>query len=411
MKNNQVLILLCANLGKSDNFKPFNNSDIYKIINKLKIKGNELSDLYGKSIEELKEMFFDNNVLTEIENNFIYRINSLLLREANIAISMIDIKKWGIDIITIYDELYPQKIKNIMGEKSPALLYYCGDLKILENNFIGFSGSRIKKTDKGDEIITKQWANFACDNKFGIVAGGASGVDTFAVQEAIAKNACFVEFVANSMIERIRIPQISSMIQYGKGLILSEANPFAPFNVGMAMSRNKYIYMISKYTIVIKAVYTLKNGKKTGGTWNGAIENLKSKYKRVLVFNDGKTIGNKELIDLGAIAISAPEDEVSRNIILGDTSNYNKEKKVESVEVANEEDKELILILKKPETLAEIKLTKKEQEDLPKIKLEIEKVTNSFEELNLNKKLIEKLKRFCMEQKAKSKQLSIFDIM
>ena len=120
MKNNQVLILLCANLGKSDNFKPFNNSDIYKIINKLKIKGNELSDLYGKSIEELKEMFFDSNVLTEIENNFIYRINSLLLREANIAISMIDIKIWGINIITIYAELYLQKIKNIMEETRKA---------------------------------------------------------------------------------------------------------------------------------------------------------------------------------------------------------------------------------------------------------------------------------------------------
>ena len=60
--------------------------------------------------------------------------------------------------------------------------------------------------------------------------------------------------------------------------------------------RNKYIYASSKGTIVIKSDYN------KGGTWAGAIENLKKQYSPICCVKNNN-LGNQELIKLGAVSI------------------------------------------------------------------------------------------------------------
>ena len=71
----------------------------------------------------------------------------------------------------------------------------------------------------------------------------------------------------------------------------------AGFNAGFAMQRNKFIYAQSKGTIVVKSDYD------KGGTWSGATEALRNGYCPVFCRNNQKSLGNKKLIELGAIAI------------------------------------------------------------------------------------------------------------
>jgi predicted Rossmann fold nucleotide-binding protein DprA/Smf involved in DNA uptake len=297
---------------------------------------------------------------------------------------------------------------NYLGNKAPVLLYYSGNLNLLSQNFIGFSGSRLNNLDIEDEIITRSWSNVVIKNGFGIVSGGASGVDSFAVQEAIKSKMSFIEFLSDSMIKRLKISQISKSLQEGNGLLLSESIPMAPFNAGMAMSRNKYIYLLAKKVIVIRAEYTIKNKIKTGGTWNGAIENLNSSYPKLFVIENTKAKGNIELIELGGIPIEISADESSvRKIIHDDTSIIDFEQHGLSEEYLNQMIKEL----KNPQTIQEVNLTKRQLEDLDEIKLAISKVDVSFKELQLNKKLVDKLYKFCFEKvKMNNKKPSLFDL-
>ena len=55
---------------------------------------------------------------------------------------------------------------------------------------------------------------------------------------------------------------------------LALVSPFYPevgFNVGNAMARNKYIYCLSEAAIAV-------HSGKDGGTWSGALENLKKNW-------------------------------------------------------------------------------------------------------------------------------------
>lgn len=75
------------------------------------------------------------------------------------------------------------------------------------------------------------------------------------------------------------------------------AKPDAGFNAGIAMQRNKYIYVQSEATVVVKSDYN------KGGTWGGASEALKKDYCPVLCRDHRKYPGNSGLIRLGAVPI------------------------------------------------------------------------------------------------------------
>jgi predicted Rossmann fold nucleotide-binding protein DprA/Smf involved in DNA uptake len=80
-------------------------------------------------------------------------------------------------------------------------------------------------------------------------------------------------------------------------LLLSVVKPDAGFNVGIAMMRNRYIYAQSSGTVVIRSEYN------KGGTWAGAIENLKYGWCKELCWDKKAYQGNKALIEKGAIPI------------------------------------------------------------------------------------------------------------
>jgi predicted Rossmann fold nucleotide-binding protein DprA/Smf involved in DNA uptake len=401
-----MLILLSSQLSKGANHRPFTNSEIVQIIAKIKEKNLELKDLYDAEGAELLTIFFDEKAPEQKGYDFIERINALIQRQGSMAFDLMDIKKWGIQILTIFDDEYPEVFRRYLGSKAPVLLYYCGNLSLINNKFIGFSGSRMNKTDKQDEDITRRWARAAVMNNFGIVSGGATGIDTFATQEAIHHQGTFIEFLSDSMIKRIQISQISKSIQEGRGLLLSEVKPDAPFNAGMAMSRNKYIYLLAQKVIAIKAEYVVKNRKKTGGTWNGVIENIKSNYRNVHVIDNIKAKGNQELIELGAIAITDPEDQDSFDLIFS-----NQIQTEICADDKNDLEIKMIKILKQKSTLSQVQLTKKELEKLPLIKDAIGKVNHAFDELILDKRLYDKIYKYCHDVATGKigEQLSLFE--
>jgi DNA processing protein len=77
------------------------------------------------------------------------------------------------------------------------------------------------------------------------------------------------------------------------------------------MGRNKLIYALSSAAVVVSSAVD------TGGTWAGAIENLRAGWVPLFV-RDGQDVpdGNRELIKRGGRAISMEELESNLETLL-----------------------------------------------------------------------------------------------
>ena len=88
-------------------------------------------------------------------------------------------------------------------------------------------------------------------------------------KEAFLRGGGYVSFLSDSLEKKIKNKEIRENIIW-KSFIITSSNPDAGFKIGLAMNRNKYIYASSKATFVIASDYN------KGGTWDGAIQNMRS---------------------------------------------------------------------------------------------------------------------------------------
>lgn len=286
--NSMAIVILCSHLGIIDEVKPFETIEWNDLAILLHSQGMQPSDLINLSSLEIEKKL---NVKGEI----LERIENLKMRSANLTFELEKIYRTGIKITTRADENYPKVLKKRIGKYCPPLFYYVGNLELAQKPLIGMVGSRT--INESDTEFTKQIIGKVIDNHYGVVSGGANGVDLTSSQEAIKLGGYAVEYLANSLQQRLRNIEVVEAIKDGRLLLLSETNPKSGFNTGFAMKRNKYIYGNSKATIVVKADYN------KGGTWSGAVENFNKNWTVLFCWNNVNYAGNLELIKKGAIPI------------------------------------------------------------------------------------------------------------
>ena len=300
--NAYVTILMCSYLGVKDgNYKPYTAlqwSDLgQKIVN---------SDVGEPA--KLLNMDKDSIVNTiRISAEEADRIVNLLSRGANLAFMLEEINRRGISIVTRSDREYPQKLKLILKKYSPTILYYSGDLSLANKTGIGIVGSR--NIDGDGTKFTRQLAKKAAEENLTVISGGAKGVDNISETTALSNNGYVVSVLADSLNRKIKTKDIRNNVLSGKQLLISANNPDAPFTVANAMNRNKYIYALSNGTFVVASDYN------KGGTWAGAVENIKNQWVNTFVWNKEKYKGNLELIKKGGIAVDSIDNTSINDLI------------------------------------------------------------------------------------------------
>ena len=96
-------------------------------------------------------------------------------------------------------------------------------------------------------------------------------------------------------------PRSNRPIRNGNLTLLREHSAISPFSVSAALGRNKLIYALADYSLVIACEV------KSGGTWAGATESLNADWAPVFVRDaDGVPAGNRKLIEKGGIAFPFP---------------------------------------------------------------------------------------------------------
>ena len=240
------------------------------------------------------------------------RLQALLNRGAALGFALEKWQRAGLWVLTRSDADYPKLLKQRLGRTTPAVLFGCGNKDLLSGNGTAVVGSR-HATD-ADIAFAEEVGQRAAACGQQIVSGGAAGVDRSAMLAALNAEGTALGVLADSLLRSATSATYRKHLMSGHLALVSPFNPEARFLVGNAMARNKYIYCLSHNAIVISST------PESGGTWSGAIENLKKGWVPLWVKpTDTPNSGNPKLVEQGAQWLTNLDDSAF-NIEASDTA-------------------------------------------------------------------------------------------
>jgi DNA processing protein len=223
------------------------------------------------------------------------------------------IERWqarAIWVVSRADADYPRRLKARLREDAPAVLYGCGDIRLLESGGLAIVGSR----HVDDPLIDYSMAVGRLAARAGktVVSGGAKGIDQAAMRGALDAGGKVSGVLADSLEKTIMNREHRNLLLEGLLVLVSPYDPSAGFNVGHAMQRNKLVYALADASLVVSSDLN------KGGTWAGAIEQLdKLKCVPVYIRSTGESSpGLDALRKKGAIPWPNPQDIVSFEAVL-----------------------------------------------------------------------------------------------
>jgi len=187
-------------------------------------------------------------------------------------------EKSSIFILSIFDKEYPACLKNI--KDSPLILYYKGDVSILDTPTVAIIGTR-SPSEHSIKASNRLGVIFS-DKHFTIVSGLAEGCDTAAHEGCIGNDGRTIAVLANGLdsIYPKKNEKLAEHIISSNGLILSEYPIGTPPSEGAFIKRNRIQAGLSHGVIVIECsldsgtMHTIKYAQKydrpVGCYWNDA---------------------------------------------------------------------------------------------------------------------------------------------
>lgn len=228
------------------------------------------------------------------------RAQALLARGFLLAQAVDRWAKRAIWVVSRADDGYPKKLKERLKHDSPPVLYGCGNSSILETKGLAIVGSR----DVGEPLLayTRSVASQVTSAGRVVVSGAARGVDQAAMNGALEAGGKAIGVLAGDLERTALKREHRDLVLEDRLVLVSPYDPCARFNVGHAMQRNKAIYALADAALVVDATTD------SGGTWAGAVEQLRKYATPVYVRSTGgPSAGLDALRDKGAIPWPNPD--------------------------------------------------------------------------------------------------------
>jgi len=282
----EAILLLCGRFGseRGESYSPLTQKEYESLARWLMERKLRPGDLLGDSSSDM----LSDIVHAKLEP---VRVKSLLARGTAMALTLEKWQRSGLWVLSRSDSAYPIRLKKKLGQSAPPLLYGAGDTSLLDVGGLAIIGSR----DVSDETLefTRNIASACAHDKLGVISGGAKGVDSAAMQGAGEAGGVVIGVLAADLLRASVNSHNRKGIQSGQLVLVSPFNPESGFNVGNAMARNRFIYALADYALVIDSA------QGEGGTWAGAIENLRHDWVPLYVRTPCEKAGNAALIAKG----------------------------------------------------------------------------------------------------------------
>lgn len=282
-----AILLLCSQLGVDDvSAKPLTLREWNPLVRRLQAAYLRPSDLLAVLIGDSP---------LELSPDEATRIASLVSRD--IQHELHRLASIGIYPLTHADSDYPERYRQRLKDSAPTVLFYAGEKALLGQPGIAVVGSR--HLDEAGQECARFVGNACGMSGLVLYSGGAKGVDTLSMDSALEARGTAVGVLADSLEKVVRTRQ--DALRRGDLCLVTPYSPSAGFSVGAAMGRNRLIYTLADYAIVVASDVG------TGGTWAGATETLKNGWVPIFVLeHEQMPEGNKLLLQNGALPFPHP---------------------------------------------------------------------------------------------------------
>jgi predicted Rossmann fold nucleotide-binding protein DprA/Smf involved in DNA uptake len=284
----QATLLLCSPLraGRNKDVQPLSIGEFNELAKQLSRAGAGLEQLLAADAAALLK-----KISPAVDGA---KIETLLGRGFMLSLAVETWQSAGVWVTSRNETDYPARLHRLK-QNAPPLIYGCGERQLLSRGGLAIVGSR--DVDAAGEEFTKRAAASAARETMQVVSGGARGVDQLAMLAALEAGGTVVGVLADSLLRSATSGQARESIQDGRLALVSAFDPEAGFNVGNAMQRNKQIYALADFGLVVSSGYN------EGGTWSGAIEQLE-KLQLTPIFvraDDDVPEGNRQLLRRGGL--------------------------------------------------------------------------------------------------------------
>ena len=284
----QAVMLLTVRFGKHDktSARPLSAREWARLAGWLKDHDLDPSALLQGELRNLLSEWTDRSISLS-------RLEGLLERGGALGLALEKWQRAGLWVLTRSAPEYPQRLKRRLRVGSPPVLFGCGNKALLEKGGIAVVGSR--NADKDELAFAEKIGSAASAQGYSIVSGGARGVDQTAMFSALQQEGTAIGVLADSLMRAATSAKYRNYLLSNDLVLTTPFNPEAGFNVGNAMSRNRYIYCLADAAVIASST------PNRGGTWNGAIEDLKADWVPLWVKRThSEKSGNPRLVQRGA---------------------------------------------------------------------------------------------------------------
>ncbi len=313
-----AVMLLTVSLGKSDrpDTKPLSTKEWARFARWLKGHNLEPSVLLKGDVKVLLSGWLDRSIT-------LARLENLLGREMALGLALEKWQRAGLWAITRSDLEYPKRLKKRLRFESPPVFFGCGNKALLDRGGIARCGTRpagdeglcgnktffgcggiavvgSRNADQEDIDFAENLGAAAARQGYSIISGGARGIDESAMLGALKSEGTAVGVMAHGLLRAATSAKYRKYLLADDLVLITPFNPEAGFNVGNAMSRNRYIYCLADAAVVVCST------PNKGGTWHGAVGHLKKAEEwspRVPLWvkhTASAESGNRALVDEGA---------------------------------------------------------------------------------------------------------------